>query len=284
MSERLPGNLQERLRELREEHGYSRNKLADTIEVDRSRYGRIERGEIKSINSDVLLKLAKLYNVSVDYILGISNTPEKTYYDIGELGLSVEAAKNLYTGKVDARVINELLINNKFAVATKMMATYFSGAVSDLLKAQNALMDFNYDMILEYQNTGELPKDDKDIQDLKKQFKHAKVPATTYEFDRIQRQLMGAVKEIQNKITDEVSEYQKQQKVIYYDILDTVKSEAAKIPNIKDLTEEQKKEIIIKAMNTSVEKASSLSPENKARVESAISQIAPTLMDIGKEM
>ncbi|SDI52298.1 Transcriptional regulator, contains XRE-family HTH domain [Pseudobutyrivibrio sp. 49] len=284
MSERLPGNLQERLRELREEHGYSRNKLADTIEVDRSRYGRIERGEIKSINSDVLLKLAKLYNVSVDYILGISNTPEKTYYDIGELGLSVEAAKNLYTGKVDARVINELLINNKFAVATKMMATYFSGAVSDLLKAQNALMDFNYDMILEYQNTGELPKDDKDIQDLKKQFKHAKVPANTYEFDRIQRQLMGAVKEIQNKITDEVSEYQKEQKVIYYDILDTVKSEAAKIPNIKDLSEEQKKEIIIKAMNTSVEKASSLSPENKARVESAISQIAPTLMDIGKEM
>ncbi|QFJ53532.1 helix-turn-helix domain-containing protein [Pseudobutyrivibrio xylanivorans] len=285
MSERLPGNLQERLRELREEHGYaSRNKLADAIGVDRTRYGRIENGSTKTISSDILVKLAELYDVSADYILGISNTPEKTYYDISELGLSVEAAKNLYTGKVDARVINELLINNKFAVATKMMATYFSGAVSDLLKAQNALMDYNYDMILEYQNTGELPKDDKDIVDLKKQFKHAKVPANTYEFDRIQRQLMGAVKEIHNKITEEVSEYQKQQQVIYYDILEAVKSEVAKVPNIKDLPEEQKKEIIINAMNISVENVSTLSPEDKARVELAITQIAPTLMDIGKEM
>ena len=37
MSERLPGTLQERLRELREEHGFSsRNKLADVLGVDRT--------------------------------------------------------------------------------------------------------------------------------------------------------------------------------------------------------------------------------------------------------
>ncbi|SFO30073.1 hypothetical protein SAMN04487831_11751 [Pseudobutyrivibrio sp. UC1225] len=41
MSERLPGSLQERLCELREEHGYSgRQKLADAVEIDRTRYGR----------------------------------------------------------------------------------------------------------------------------------------------------------------------------------------------------------------------------------------------------
>ena len=93
MGERLEGNLTERLRELREEHGYkSRNKLADVIGIDRTTYSRIENGSTKTISSDILIKLAELYGVSADYILGLSNTPEKTYDDINTLGLSIEAA------------------------------------------------------------------------------------------------------------------------------------------------------------------------------------------------
>ncbi len=126
MGEYLPGNLQERLRELREANGFkSREKLAEVIGVNKTTYSRIENGSTKTISSDILMKLADLYKVPTDYILGLSDTPENTRYDIKELGLSVEAAKNLYSKKVDPRVINELLINDKFAMATKMMATYF---------------------------------------------------------------------------------------------------------------------------------------------------------------
>ena len=106
MGERLEGNLTERLRELREEHGYkSRNKLADVIGIDRTTYSRIENGSTKSISSDILIKQAELYGASADYILGLSNTPEKTYDDINTLGLSIEAAKNLCSNSVDARVV-----------------------------------------------------------------------------------------------------------------------------------------------------------------------------------
>ena len=134
MGEYLQGNLQERLRELREANGFkSREKLAEVIGVNKTTYSRIENGSTKTISSDILIKLADLYKVPTDYILGLSDTPENTGYDIKELGLSVEAAKNLYSGKVDSRVINELLMNDKFAVATKMMATYFSGAVAELM-------------------------------------------------------------------------------------------------------------------------------------------------------
>ena len=128
MGEYLPGNLQERLIELRKTHGYkSQQQLVDALGgiVDKTTYSRIESGATKTINNELLVKLAELYNVSADYILEIANVPEKTYFDIQELGLSVEAAKNLYSGKVSTKVINELLINEKFATATKMMDLFF---------------------------------------------------------------------------------------------------------------------------------------------------------------
>ncbi|MBE5858634.1 MAG: helix-turn-helix transcriptional regulator [Butyrivibrio sp.] len=45
MGEYLPGNLQERLRELREANGYkTREKLAEAIGVYKTTYSRIENG------------------------------------------------------------------------------------------------------------------------------------------------------------------------------------------------------------------------------------------------
>lgn len=244
MGEYLPGNLQERLRELREANGFkSREKLAEVIGVNKTTYSRIENGFTKTISSDILMKLADLYNVPTDYILGISDTPENTRYDIKELGLSVEAAKNLYSGKVDPRVINELLMNDKFAMATKMMATYFSGAVAQMMVTQNKLLDFSYDLLNELTQKGEVPND-KDIKITKKKLKAAKLPAGQVELDRIQRQLMASVREINKKVVGEVSALENRPEILDYEILDRVKEEALAIPNLKDLPEDEKIEII----------------------------------------
>ena len=42
--------------------------------------------------------------MSTDFLLGETNIPDRKNYDIAELGLSVEAAKNLYTGRVNTDV------------------------------------------------------------------------------------------------------------------------------------------------------------------------------------
>jgi transcriptional regulator with XRE-family HTH domain len=282
MGEYLPGNLQERLRELREANGFkSREKLAEVIGVNKTTYSRIENGSTKTISSDILLKLADLYKVPTDYILGLSDTPENTGYDIKELGLSVEAAKNLYSEKVDPRVINELLINDKFAMATKMMAIYFSGAVAQMMVTQNKLLDFSYDLLNELNQNGELPND-KDIKDTKKKLKAAKLPAGQVELDRIQRQLMISVREIKKKVVGEVSALEDRPELLDYEILDRVKIEALAVPNLKDLPEDEKIEIIKGAVLKGIQVDKDIDDEKMTTVESLVEQIVSLLIQVWK--
>ena len=135
MGEWLPGTFRERLKETRKAKRISRNKVADYLGINPATYGRIEKGDIQTINSDYLIKLSELFGVTTDYLLGLSNVPERTYYDVERLGLSVNAAKNLLSGKADGRVMNELLLNKKFLTATRMMADYFTLSVTNYLQA-----------------------------------------------------------------------------------------------------------------------------------------------------
>ncbi len=280
MSERLPGTLQERLRELREEHGYSsRQKLADAIGVDRTRYGRIENGTTKTISSDVLIKLAELYNVSTDYILGISNTPEKTYFDVEELGLSVDAAKNLYSGKVDTRVVNCLLLNNKFALATKMMATYFSDSVANLLAAHNEILDSSYDFLAFNIENGTIPND-AEIKNLKKQIKGTKIPANKYEFINIEKMLSAAVKEIHSDVQNEIKDYIEARTLLSHEVIESVKNEAALIPNLKELPKEQKQKIITASVKNAIRLDKTIGEDKLKELDSLIEQVAPVLMNL----
>ena len=283
MGEYLPGNLQERLRELREANGFkSREKLAEVIGVNKTTYSRIENGSTKTISSDILLKLADLYKVPTDYILGLSDTPENTGYDIKELGLSVEAAKNLYSGKVDPRVINELLMNDKFAMATKMMATYFSGAIAELMVTQNKLLDFSYDLLNELTQTGRIPNDN-DIRDTKKKLKASKLPAGNVELDRIQRQLMASIREIKKKVVGEVAALNDQAEILDYEIIEKVKEEALSVPNLKDLPEEEKAKIIKEAIIKGIQIDTNFDDEKMVTAEPMVEQIVSLLIQLWKE-
>ncbi|SCZ80666.1 helix-turn-helix domain-containing protein [Pseudobutyrivibrio xylanivorans] len=283
MGEYLPGNLQERLRELREANGYkTREKLAEEIGVNKTTYSRIENGSTKTISSDILIKLAELYKVPTDYILGLTNTPENTGYDIKELGLSVDAAKNLYSGKVEPRVVNELLINDKFAMATKMIATYFSGAITQLIATQNKLLDFSYDLLNELTQTGKVPND-KEIQQTKKTLKAAKLPAGNVELDRIQRQLMASIREIKKKLVDEVAEINNNSDILEYEIIEKVKNEALAVPNIQNLPEDEKIKILKDAVIKGIQIDKNISDENMATIEPLIEQSVSMMAKLWNE-
>ncbi|QAT50338.1 XRE family transcriptional regulator [Caproiciproducens sp. NJN-50] len=70
--------MYQRLRDLREDADLNQIQLARLLEMSQTGYSKYETGE-NDIPTQVLIKLARLYKTSVDYILGLTNnrTPYK---------------------------------------------------------------------------------------------------------------------------------------------------------------------------------------------------------------
>ena len=58
-----------RLRDLREDRDLSQKKLASFLSMSQTGYSKYETGE-NDVPTHVLLRLAELYDTSVDYLLG----------------------------------------------------------------------------------------------------------------------------------------------------------------------------------------------------------------------
>ena len=64
------------IREIREEHSLTQQKVADLLNVGQRTYADYESGKTR-IPVDSLLILAKFYDVSMDYITGASRVKNK---------------------------------------------------------------------------------------------------------------------------------------------------------------------------------------------------------------
>ncbi|MDO4732955.1 MAG: helix-turn-helix transcriptional regulator, partial [Bacillota bacterium] len=64
-----------RLRDLREDHDLTQTQVAEYLGMKQSQYCRYERG-LRDLPTDVLIRLAKLYKTSTDYILELTDKNE----------------------------------------------------------------------------------------------------------------------------------------------------------------------------------------------------------------
>lgn len=85
------------------------DELAEKIGVNATTLRRMEKGQTQKVGGDVLAALAKEFNVSADYLLGLTDIPDRKNYAVSELGLSAQAVRNLYTHKVNPDVVNRLI-------------------------------------------------------------------------------------------------------------------------------------------------------------------------------
>ena len=60
-----------RIRDLREDRDLSQADIAKVIQTTQQQYSKIETGKA-DISGEKLIRLAEFYNVSADYILGLS--------------------------------------------------------------------------------------------------------------------------------------------------------------------------------------------------------------------
>lgn len=74
------GYYYKRLRDLREDNEYKQKEIAEYLNIRQEYYSKYELGKIE-IPAHMIIKLAKLYRVSTDYILGLTQDPTPNWTD-----------------------------------------------------------------------------------------------------------------------------------------------------------------------------------------------------------
>ncbi|MBH0340069.1 XRE family transcriptional regulator [Bacillus thuringiensis] len=102
----------QRLKDLRREKKLTQQDIADVLGIEKSNISRFESGK-QSLSSENIIKTAKYFDVSVDYILGISDY--KTINKKKEEQIPkdvVELIKKINTLSPEKRQLIESLIDN----------------------------------------------------------------------------------------------------------------------------------------------------------------------------
>lgn len=64
-----------RLYDLRTDNDYRQEDIAEYLQITKQAYGMYENGK-RNLSIDYLIKLSKFYDVSTDFILGLTDNPK----------------------------------------------------------------------------------------------------------------------------------------------------------------------------------------------------------------
>ncbi len=141
--------IPERLEDLRKERGLTMEQLAEMTGISRSTIGSYEAEEDKDINHRNLVTLAKFYDVSVDYLLCLTENRKHPNTDLSELHLSDEMVGLLKTGRVNNRLLCEIAVHEDFVKLMADIEIYVDGIAAMQIQNVNALVDIAQAEILE---------------------------------------------------------------------------------------------------------------------------------------
>ena len=183
----LPGKIRDRIQDLMKSRKVTQAELATRIGVSESSLSRFISGKTDKLGDENIIRIARVFNVSTDFLLGEVDTPDRLNYDISELGLSVQAARNLYTHKVNPRVVNALLENPEFANTTNLISGYLDDELAKGFAAQNQL----------YANIAGMLRGQPDaVDDVKK----LQTPVYQADLTMIQNTFIAALREVKKEI------------------------------------------------------------------------------------
>lgn len=128
--------------------GMTQAKLANELGLSESTLSRFLSGQTTKLGDGHIIKIANIFNVSTDFLLGETNIPDKKNYDIEELGLTANAAQALYTHKVNTEIVSQLLESPKFAALTNLLANYQKEVFATGMAAMNQNIDFLRSLML----------------------------------------------------------------------------------------------------------------------------------------
>lgn len=107
--------IAERLKDLRViDKKLTLEQLAEQTGLSKSALGKYESEDCGDINHYAVQKLAKFYGVSTDYLLGLTEQKNYSDVDVASLHLSDEVLELLRSGKINNRLLCEMMTHPRF--------------------------------------------------------------------------------------------------------------------------------------------------------------------------
>jgi len=146
--------IQERLKDLRVERGLTLEQLAEETHLSKSALGSYEGDNFKDISHYALIKLAKFYEVTVDYLLGRSKTKNHPNAELADLRLSDDMIELLKSGLVNNSLLCELATHPAFPRFMADLEIYVNGVAVKQVQTANAIVDTMSATIMKRYNPG----------------------------------------------------------------------------------------------------------------------------------
>ena len=119
--------IQERLKDLRTEQHLKLDELAAVTKISKSALGSYENDDYKEISHKILVELADFYGVSTDYLLCRTENRNHPDTELTELHLSDDVVELLKSGRINNRLLCEIVTNDKFEKLMTDTEIYIDG-------------------------------------------------------------------------------------------------------------------------------------------------------------
>lgn len=131
--------LQEKLRGLRDERKMTLSDLAGETGIPLSTLQRAEGQDDVRIGYQDIAALAKFYNVSADYLFGLTDNRQYRNIEVDALRLSDNAIEVLKGNNFNNRLISELISHNNFPCLLRAIEVYVDRKVLPQMNTLNAM-------------------------------------------------------------------------------------------------------------------------------------------------
>lgn len=133
--------VQERLKDLRTERRLPLEELAAETGLSSSALGSYEVDEYKDISLNAITTLARYYGVSTDYLLGMTENKNHPNTDLSDLHLSDDMLTMLKSGKLNNRLLSEMVIHKDFPSLLADIEIYVDRIASMQIETINSVIN-----------------------------------------------------------------------------------------------------------------------------------------------
>ena len=201
----ISADTRQRIQDLiKQTKGMTQARLAKELGISESTLSRFLSGETTKLGNEHIIKIANIFSVSTDFLLGETNIPDKKNYDIEELGLTAKAAQALYTHKVNTEVVCQLLESTKFATLTNLLANYQKEVFITGMAAMNQNIDFLRSLMLGQARS--VPEDKAAATAVASDLQSLKVPAVSVDTAMIQNVFNQILRELRESTESHLEE------------------------------------------------------------------------------